>query len=121
MKTQREGVDQGIVNLYHHFSRGGMNDASGGRWRNAARRTKNVNVGIYVETEISLASFPVTARLAPALVGAPVVVDGADISGARSLRMPGVGFVRGVAAPSVEGVVESHPGFELGKVVGIHA
>src|SRR5258708_38697327 len=34
--------------------------------------------------------------------------------------MTGMGFVRGVAAPPVECVVERHPGLELREVVRIH-
>jgi hypothetical protein len=30
MKTHQEGMDQRIVNLYHHFGRGGMDDAGRG-------------------------------------------------------------------------------------------
>src|SRR5260370_37461772 len=46
--------------------------------------------------------------------------DTSCTSGSRSLRMPGMGFVRGVPAPPVECVVERHPGFELREVVRIH-
>src|SRR5258708_7224745 len=46
--------------------------------------------------------------------------DASCTSGSRSLRMPGMGFVRGVPAPSVECVVERHPGVELREVVRIH-
>src|SRR5258708_1581140 len=44
-----------------------------------------------------------------------------SISCPRLVRRPAVGFVGGIAAPAVEGVVERHPRFELGEIVGIHA
>src|SRR5450631_531524 len=44
-----------------------------------------------------------------------------DTSGSRFLRMPRMGFFRGVPAPPIEGVVKRHPGFELGEIVRIHA
>ena len=43
------------------------------------------------------------------------------ISGPRLIRGPVVGLVGGIATPTIEGVVEQHPGFELLQIVRIHA
>ena len=53
-------------------------------------------------------------------VGADRGRSGPQSSG-RLGRRPVVGLVGGVAAPAVEGVIERHPGVELGQVVLVHA
>jgi hypothetical protein len=32
-----------------------------------------------------------------------------------------VSLVGGIATPTIEGVIKQHPGFELLKIIGIHA
>src|SRR5216683_4039361 len=52
---------------------------------------------------------------------AAVAATASDNSGSRFLRMPRMGFFRGIPTPPIECVVECHPGFELCKVIRIHA
>src|SRR5262245_39755951 len=48
-------------------------------------------------------------------------VTDTSISGSRLVRRPIVRFCRRFAAPAIHGVVETHRGLELLKVVAIHA
>ena len=79
-------------------------------------KSERPSVAVMHENRYNKAASDLAWRRTPAFF-----VDAPDISGSRSLRMPRVGFFRGIATPPIKGVVEPHAGFELGEVVRIHA
>src|SRR3712207_4065127 len=77
----------------------------------AATRTQTQNASMKLTPWEGVEGCPASAATIPVRL----------MSGPRLLRRPVVGFVHGIPTPTIEGVVKCHAGFELLKVVGIHA
>src|SRR5262249_45191557 len=72
-------------------------------------------------TQVGVASLNDGYGMGPAL---PTKIDlgkASVISQTRLIGGPVVRLISGIATPTIEGVVEQHPGFELLQIIGIHA